>query len=117
MVRKSPLIFTSDSEQFGKDRLRLHLELPIFDSHATASSKKSNAIKLFVFNACKGTELIVMKTKNTNNFVRRVLRKLRINISCIMLRPDFYENISMFGIFWGFLRTIIPSLPELPPLS
>ena len=30
-----------------------------------------------------------------------------------MLRPDFYEIISMFEIFWGFLRTIIPSLPEL----
>lgn len=58
-----------------------------------------------------------MKTKNTINFVHRALGKLRINILCIMLRPDFYEIISMFEIVWGFLRTIIPSLPELPPLS
>lgn len=58
-----------------------------------------------------------MKTKSTNNFVRRALGKLRINVIRIMLRPDYYEIISMFEIVWGFLRTIIPSLPELPPLS
>ncbi len=58
-----------------------------------------------------------MKTKNTNNFVRRALGELRINVIRIILRPDFYEIISMFEIVWGFLRTIIPALPELPPLS
>lgn len=90
---------------------------PTFTSPATTSSNKPSAIKLFVFNACKGTELIVMKTKNKNILVRSALRKLRINVIGIMLRPDFYELIPIFEIVWGFLRTIIPALPELPPLS
>jgi len=87
------------------------------ESPATTSSNKQSAIKQFVFNACKDSELIFMKTNRANKFVRRALRKLRINEIGIMLRSDFYEIISLFEITWGFLRTIIPALPELPPLS